>query len=322
MSTDRLTSTSPHELAGCVLAVIAGADRQSTAADKALEPAFLDEAVEVYKAAGLAALEQHAEHGWYGVRVEFLDWSHAETTVATVLGPRLDSLQKRGALRCWWFLRKHPCWRLRFAAADTTAVGQVLDEVTASGAITRWWPTVYEPEAAAFGGPAGMPTIHRLFCADSLGVLEYVRRQSPRLGRRELSLLLLSGLLHRAGLDQFECGDVFDRVAQLRPTPADAQTERIEQLADKVRVLLSIPDLDRSGLFIPGGPVGDAAAWLAAFQDAGHSLGQAATERRLERGVRAILTHVVIFHWNRLGLSAVNQGILARAATMALLPRR
>jgi hypothetical protein len=37
--------------------------------------------------------------------------------------------------------------------------------------------------------------------------------------------------------------------------------------------------------------------------------------------LRAILTHVVIFHWNRFGLSATSQGILARAATTALLPR-
>jgi hypothetical protein len=37
--------------------------------------------------------------------------------------------------------------------------------------------------------------------------------------------------------------------------------------------------------------------------------------------VRAVLAHVLIFHWNRLGLSAAAQGILARAATAATLPR-
>lgn len=219
------------------------------------------------------------------------------------------------------FLRKHPCWRLRLHGADTEAVDHVLDELTVAGVIARWWPTVYEPETAAFGGPVGMYAAHDLFCADARGVLDYARHDAPGLGRRELSILLLSGLLRAAGLDGFECGDVFDKVARLRPAPADADTARIEQLARNVRILLSIPDLPHSALFTAGGPVAHAAPWLAAFQAAGRQFGAAAAQGRLDRGVRAILTHVLIFHWNRFGLSAASQGILARAVTTALLPR-
>jgi thiopeptide-type bacteriocin biosynthesis protein len=166
-----------------------------------------------------------------------------------------------------------------------------------------------------------MDTVHDLFCADSAGVLDYLRQDTPGLGRRELSILLLSGLMRAAGLDAFECGDVFDRVARLRPTPTDTDTARIGTLADNVRVLLSIPDLADSALFTPDGPVAHAAPWLAAFGTVGQQLGHAAAEGHLDRGLRAILTHVVIFHWNRFGLSATSQGILARAATTALLPR-
>lgn len=321
MSADYVTTTSPHELAAGVLAVLAGADLKTTAANNGLDPVGLDEAVHVYQAAGFAALELHAEHDWYQVRVEFPDWSTAEAVGAAQLGPRLDHLQAAGAVGGWWFLRKHPCWRLRLHGADTAAVDHVLDELTAAGAIARWWPTVYEPETAAFGGPAGMDAAHDLFCADTRGVLDYLRHDAPGLGRRELSILLLSGLLRAAGLDVFECGDVFDRVARLRPAPAEADTARIEQLAANVRVLLSIPDLPTSELFASGGPVEHAASWLAAFQNAGRSLGDASARGLLDRGVRAILTHVLIFHWNRFGLSAASQGILARAATAALLPR-
>jgi thiopeptide-type bacteriocin biosynthesis protein len=180
---------------------------------------------------------------------------------------------------------------------------------------------VYEPETAAFGGPAGLDTVHDLFCADSRGVLHYLRQDIPGLGRRELSILLLSGLMRAAGLDGFECGDVFDRVARLRPAPAHADTARISTLADNMRVLLSIPNLADSELFTPGGPVAHAAPWLAAFRAAGRQLGDDAGDGCLDRGLRAILTHVVIFHWNRFGLSSASQGILARAATSALLPR-
>lgn len=321
MSADRLTTTPPSELATSVLAVLTGADLEATAANSGLAPADLDEALQIYQAAGLAALARHAEQDWYQVRVQFPDWSTAEKIGAERLGPRLDHLRSDGAVGGWWFLRKHPCWRLRLHGADTAAVDHELGELTAAGVLARWWPTVYEPETAAFGGPAGMGTIHDLFCADTRGVLDCVRHDACGLGRRELSLLLISGLLHAAGLDGFECGDVFDRVARLRSTQAEADTVRIEHLAQHVRVFLSIPDLPNSELFTSGGPVAHAAPWLAAFQTAGHRLGDAATQGRLERGLRAILTHVLIFHWNRFGLSAATQGILARAATTALLPR-
>jgi thiopeptide-type bacteriocin biosynthesis protein len=318
---DHLTTTLPTELADAVLTVLAGADLDTVAANHALDPADLADAVQTYQAAGLAALEQRAEHAWYQVHVQFPDWSAAEEIGAGRLGPSLDRLASEGAVTGWWFLRKHPCWRLRFLGADTAAVNHVLDELTDTGVIARWWPTVYEPETAAFGGLAGLDTIHDLFCADSRGVLDYLRHAAPGLGRRELSILLLSGLMRAARLDGFECGDVFDRVSRLRPAPSEADTARIDQLADNVRVLLSIPDLVDSELFTPGGPVAHAAPWLAAFLTAGRQLGNDAAEGHLDRGLRAILTHVVIFHWNRFGLSAASQGILARAAVTALLPR-
>lgn len=320
MPPDHLTTTSPYQLAAAVHEVLAGADLDTVAGGLAVDPADLDEAVQIYQAAGLAALERHADDSWYQVRVQFLDWSTAETVAATQLGPRLDQLHDHGELGGWWFLRKYPCWRLRVCDADTTTVNHMLDELTAAGAVARWWPTIYEPETTAFGGSAGMNAAHNLFCADTRGVLDYLRHKAPGIGRRELSILLLSGLLHAAGLDTFECGDVFDRVARLRPTPADAHTRRIQQLAENVRGLFSSPDLPNSELFAADGPIAHAAPWLAAFCTAGRLLGDAAAQGHLNRGLRAILTHVVIFHWNRLGLSATSQSILARAAATAFLP--
>jgi thiopeptide-type bacteriocin biosynthesis protein len=325
MSADHLTTAgrtiAPAEFAAGVLAVLAGTDSDTIAADHGLDPNDLEDAVRTYQAGGLAALEQRAERTWYQVRVRFADWSAAETVGAAMLGPALDWLHGEGAAAGWWFLRKHPCWRLRVRDADTAAVNRALDELTGTGVIARWWPSVYEPETAAFGGPAGMDTVHDLFCADSAGVLDYVRQEAPGLGRRELSILLLSGLMRAAGLDTFECGDVFDRVSRLRPVPTDVDTARTGTLVDNLRVLLSIPGLADSELFTPGGPVADAGPWLTALCAAGERLGHDAGRGHLDRGLRALLTHVVIFHWNRFGLSATSQGILARAATTALLPR-
>lgn len=319
MPAHHLTTAPSHQAAAGVLAVLAGTDLPAAAANSGMDTADLAEAVQVYQAGGLAALERRADEEWYQLRVQFPDWETAENVGAKQLGPRLDQLQASGAVTGWWFLRKRPCWRLRLRDADTAAVDDLLDELTVAGTLTRWWPTIYEPETTAFGGPAGMQAAHELFCADSRGALDYARQPTPGLGPRELSILLISALLRAAGLDWFEHGDVFNRVAQLRPAPTAAESGHIDALAGSVRTLLAV-STSGSALFAPGGPIAYAAPWLAAFEAAGRQLGNAAADGRLDRGVRAVLAHVLIFHWNRIGLSATTQGVLARAATAATLP--
>ena len=49
-------------------------------------------------------------------------------------------------------------------------------------------------------------------------------------------------------------------------------------------------------------------------------LGAAASAGTLGRGLRAVLAQTVIFHWNRLGLSAITQAVLTHAAASACLP--
>ncbi|MGH3431095.1 MAG: thiopeptide-type bacteriocin biosynthesis protein, partial [Mycobacteriales bacterium] len=68
-----------------------------------------------------------------------------------------------------------------------------------------------------------------------------------------------------------------------------------------------------------GGPLAFAALWTAAFDEAGRALGNAARNGALARGLRDVLAHHVIFHWNRIGLADRTQAILARAARQAIL---
>ncbi|MGH3828467.1 MAG: thiopeptide-type bacteriocin biosynthesis protein, partial [Pseudonocardiaceae bacterium] len=82
-------------------------------------------------------------------------------------------LQDTEVVAAWWFIRKAPCWRLRLlrgppgSSADMKAsVTTVLDGLVKANLIERWWQTVYEPESAAFGGPAAMDVAHALFQAD------------------------------------------------------------------------------------------------------------------------------------------------------------
>lgn len=332
MSVDQLTEATSSQLAAGVLAVLSGQNRETVAVEHGVPVVELADAVQAYHAAGQAALEDHVQRRWNQVLVEFSDWDQAEAVAATQLAAHLDRLRRDEVIGDWWFLRKHPCWRLRIRTpgpatslidshSAAVAVTEMLSELAATSVIVGWRNSPYEPEHAAFGGPTAMAIAHDLFCADSHGVLDYVRAPTPHIGRRELSIMLLHALLHGAELDWFERGDVFHRVAQLRPAPpASTRPDAMEEFNDNVQTLLRTSAHADSPLFDQGGPAASATAWHDAFHTAGRRFAAAAHGGQLDRGLRALLAHVVIFHWNRLGLSATTQGVLARAATAAFLP--
>lgn len=314
MPTDRLT-LSPYRMAAVVEAVLAGAPMVTAAAEADIDADDLDLAVQTYRAAGLTALQRRHDAAWLHAHIRPVDWNTAETAIRTHVAPHLNQLDGHTG---WWFLRKHPYWRIRIRGGHPEPVRALLDDLTASGIIAGWKPGIYEPETGAFGGDTAMAIVHELFCADSRRVLDYTGNPAPPIGRRELSLLLIRALQHHAGLDWFETADVFDQVAQMRPAPAAADTNRVDQLAAQMRPVLALP---ADAMFAPGGPCSDANAWYAAFATAGRQLADAGHTGRLRRGIRAVLAQIVIFHWNRLDLPAHAQGILARAATAAILPR-
>ncbi|MEU3118545.1 thiopeptide-type bacteriocin biosynthesis protein [Micromonospora chalcea] len=317
MPTDRLT-LNPYRMTAAVEAVLAGTPVATAAAEADIHADNLDLAVQTYRAAGLTALQRRHEAAWIHVHIRPVDWNTAETAIRTQVALHLDQLDGQTG---WWFLRKHPYWRIRIRDAHPEAVRALLDDLTTNGAIAGWKPGIYEPETGAFGGDTAMAIVHELFCADSRGVLQYSGRPTPPIGRRELSLLLIRALLHHAGLDWYETADVFDQVAQMRPAPAAADTIRVERLATQMRPLLALPTVAHAAMFTSGGPCTDDEAWHAAFVAAGRKLAETEHIGRLRRGIRAVLAQIVIFHWNRLDLPAHVQGILAHAATAAILPR-
>jgi thiopeptide-type bacteriocin biosynthesis protein len=197
-----------------------------------------------------------------------------------------------------------------------------LDALSADGLVRRWRPTIYEPEELAFGGPAAMDTAHMLFHADSSAILNYVRRHENTvdcLGRRELSVLLCSTLFHAAGLEWFEQGDVWHRVTRLRPLDTETRPESLRGMTTALTRLMTLDTCPSSPLYAPTGPLSFAEPWATAFDTVGRQLGADAQNGTLQRGLRAILTHHVIFHWNRLGLTGRTQAILARAARETLM---
>ncbi|MEU9036699.1 thiopeptide-type bacteriocin biosynthesis protein [Streptomyces sp. NPDC048352] len=308
-----------------VLAVLAGQPLPDIAARTGTAPEELAEAVALYRAAGRDALaEQAARLDWYQVRIEFPDWSRCEDA-AGPLARRLADAEEAALVGPWWFIRKAPQWRLRALPGAhgpdrlRHVLASALDVLVEHRTISRWWPTIYEPEVPAFGGPAAMDIAHALFHADSAHVLDHIQNAKPPMGRRELSVLLLCALFRSAGLEWFEQGDVWAKVSRLRPLPADVTTTQLAGLGDGLRTLMNS---DPSPLLASGGTLEDVAPWLDAFETTGRALGEAAAAGILERGLRQVLGHHVIFHWNRLGLTARTQAVIAHAATHTVMETR
>lgn len=327
-------SLAARRIEKAILDVLAGGSLYAAAARAALPPAELAAAVDLYQAAGYAALEAQTvtRLGWVHVHIEFTDWDRAESVAADHLGPQLRQFEEADLLASWWFVRKAPYWRLRCLHTATLTQAELAERLAAAlnamrarGLLAGIGRSIYEPEALAFGGPDGISAAHDLFHADSQAILGYLRRHTAPpehgIGRRELSVMLCSALFRGAGQDWYEQGDVWRRVAEMRPLPPGTPTDRIPEMAPALKHLMTLASASSGPLFGHNRPLAYASPWTAAFTRAGRRLGHAAHQGTLQRGIREVLAHHVIFHWNRLGLTARSQGILSRAARDTVMAR-
>lgn len=207
----------------------------------------------------------------------------------------------------FWFMRKHGQLRLR----TETQVGPLLDRLVADGLVSGWIASLYEPEVAAFGGPEGMDVAHDLFCADSPAALA----GTGRAGARERCVLLISAMLRGAGLDRFETGDVWARLGAERPQVELSARPSGQRRVATVEAMRRLMNADAAK--IDDGEDG----WserVAAFHTAGDRLARLAADGLLSRGLRAVLTHHVIFTLNRGAIGVAEQAAAAWAATEAV----
>ena len=201
------------------------------------------------------------------------------------------------------FTRKETGLRLR-TREDASGL---LKGLAADGLIAGWHERIYEPETWAFGGTGGMAIAHDVFCADSPAAL--AATGTP--GIKERAVLLIAAMTRAAALDPFETGDVWAKLAALRPQVDAPPPERRADAVAAMRRLLSADAAQR-----PGAEPGWAGR-VTAFEDAGRQLAFLAAGGQLTRGLRSVLAHHLIFAFNRAGVPARAQAAAAWLAVRA-----
>ncbi|SEG94754.1 thiopeptide-type bacteriocin biosynthesis domain-containing protein [Actinacidiphila yanglinensis] len=254
---------------------------------------------------------------WRQVHVTFPDWATAEHDAVAHLGPLLATAEVEGLVESWFFIRKSPSWRLRYqpasASPDADAATERLVTLGSAHDLDITAGIVYEPETHAFGGHKAMAGAHRLFHRDSHHLLSHLALppNGTSSHRRELSILLCTALLRAAGLDWYEQGDVWARVADHRDRPDHIPPDGLPALQNSLQRLMSA---NVTHLTSNGGSLAFAADWTRAYTGAGQELAALAATGQLHRGLRAVLAHHIIFAWNRHGLPHTTQGALAHVA--------
>jgi thiopeptide-type bacteriocin biosynthesis protein len=253
---------------------------------------------------------------WRQVNITFADWPAAGRTAAEHLRPLLARAEEDRLIASWFFVRKFPAWRVRYlptpdAPSETAShITRALLSLVSNPNVIDVSEVVYEPETCAFGGREGIDNAHRLFHADSRHLLARLAHHNTAAPdrSRELALLLTVVMLRSAGLDWYEQGDVWARVAVHRPNPWQPYAD---QQLDSVRRYLTA---DTEAALSDGSPLAATPGWGQAFGTAGADLAMHSSAGLLHRGLRAVLVHHVIFTWNRHGLPYDTQALLASSA--------
>ncbi|TYB64347.1 hypothetical protein FXF51_21765 [Nonomuraea sp. PA05] len=233
-----------------------------------------------------------------------------------------------GRAREFFFMHKPPGLRVRFQSAHAgthagTRAGldgelsEVLDGWRRDGLLREWRGGVYEPEEYLFGGPVSMAGVHRVFTADSLAWLgHHAAPAGVRAGQAwTMSLPMMRAVLDSLDIAGWEDLDVWDRLRR--------QTGR--RLADPGRLpagAVTVASALRAAWSAPHRLVAALPPHAAELVERYREAVMAAGRRWLDSyftvgqpavGPREAAAFVIVFHWNRAGLSAARQALIVEA---------
>lgn len=273
------------------------------------------------------AWTEHAEpQSWLYFRIAVAA-GEGNAVMATTVAPLLALHEQQQAIHSWWWLNKTDVLgsaiRLRVLAppVDRASLRELLESrLRAAGLSVS--TLIYEPEMCLFGGSAGMSIAHRYFFEDSRFLVAWIRSGDPHRTPAVpdgLALALGLRLLQAAGLDLFETWDVFARVLDKRGRWA-ARAPPNGRHGTLVRHVLNVGPHAVFGLYDD-----DERALLHDYDTSlsltGLELARTHGEGRLECGMREFLAPLLLFQWNRTGLSGPRQHALAHAVVSELRVR-
>ncbi|MFC8796935.1 hypothetical protein ACFT2C_04335 [Promicromonospora sp. NPDC057138] len=261
---------------------------------------------------------------------------------AHVVGPNLDVACALGQ-GSWWFLRREDGWHLHLDRAGRRHVPLSLNKLVERGVVQYWTQDTScqsssgsEHEArpepgTGFGavscagiGPGSGLDLHR---ADSRGSLAYLRQlhpmpeaSRPLLRTRHVVGVLARAVCRAAGLDHATAADVLDTLARRSAGGLDESSRfRAHGLAEVLTLLWRVPVSKALGSSIT--------PWATDLAMAARSLAAATRDGDLPAAEHAPylqgqLARGLAAQWDRLGLPATDQTILAVATRDALRTTR
>lgn len=286
-------------------------------------PGNLAELVEQASAAiGTLLSEDTGQEPWLYLRVP-LPAAAVDSFIATKLAPCLLQISGNQSIQGWWWLFKHDscgsALRLRIRAKEGAPLDANAIVRTCSGHLECQLTVLrYEPELRLFGGRSGMRMAHDQFMSEGKFLVEWVTENGPRfpLIPHGLSLALILKLLRASGLDSFECWDVFDKICTKRPALAIHQP-LIGNFREFARKILNCGPEDVVSLYGPANArlLNHYLDFLDSF---GKTLSRCYYKGDLVCGLREFLVPVILFHWNRIGMSGIEQLAVAHSTAAEL----
>ncbi|WP_158617606.1 thiopeptide-type bacteriocin biosynthesis protein [Corallococcus sp. CA049B] len=229
------------------------------------------------------------------------------------LMPQVEAWRRAGALRLFSFLRKPPDSRLRFQADTGSPLAvelrALLDGLREAGFVRAFHVAPYTPETFQFGGPWALHLVHRWFDADSVAWWRWVSSSSPHGGSpRALCAAVGEALVSACVGPREEVWDVWCNLARLHGMP-DARILAVREAP------CAAPDAE-AGVAHAARLYGDA------HRELGAGLARLGRTGRLACGERALLPFVLLFHWNRYGLSLDDRAALLAPMLAKYSPKR
>lgn len=229
-----------------------------------------------------------------------------------------DALHK-GLIENFFFMRKPPGLRLRFEASNNTPdLADCVDERLLAwcdrGFAVDGPHGVYEPEDQLFGGPNSMPHVEALFTLDSLLWLGFfcqdTRDRDIDCDPWNVSFAFLRALFDGLGIVGWEDRGVWSVITRdlgrNLPEELRDQTEYAD-LADEIRSRWQNATRVREGA-----RPADWAEGFDAVEKAARRWHHAYFNAPAARmGPRQAAAYMTIFHWNRGGLPALQQALIA-----------